>query len=118
MDISLRGIQRVIYNEINKLEPLTLRLIQENAPESSFKEQSSNQYENKPENKKDKKLTLCDETKLASRFKDEEIRCIINAVEEKIRELGSKYFITTGENIEYKKTNDTIKLSIELKQKE
>jgi hypothetical protein len=116
MDISRRGIQRVIYNEINKLEPL--RLIQENVPENSFEEQSGNRYENKPEKGKDKKLTLCDETKLASRFKDEEIRCIINAAEEKIREIGSKYFITTGENIEYKKTNNTIKLSIELKQKE
>ena len=66
----------------------------------------------------DKKLRLYDESKLASRFKDEEIRCIISAAEEKIRELGSKYFITTGENIEYKKANNTIKLSIELKQKE
>ena len=123
MDISTRGIQRIIYNEINKLEPLTL--IQEDTQEGEggFERKTNNLYENscyenKLEKGVDKKLRLYDESKLASRFKDEEIRCIISAAEEKIRELGSKYFITTGENIEYKKANNTIKLSIELKQKE
>jgi hypothetical protein len=123
MDISTRGIQRIIYNEINKLEPLTL--IQEGKQEGddTFEEKNNNLYENdryegKPGKGVDKKLKLYDESKLASRFKDEEIRCIINVTEEKIRELGSKYFITTGDNTEYKKVNNTIKLSIELKQKE
>lgn len=112
MDISQRGIQRIIYNEIKELEPLKI------SHEGSFEEQINNHHENKTEKEHDKKLTLYDESKLASRFKDEEIRCIISTVEDKIKELGSKYFITTGENIEYKKTNNIIKLSIELKQKE
>lgn len=112
MDISQRGIQRIIYNEINELKPLRI------SPDGIFEEQINSQYENKTENRRDKKLTLYDESRLANRFKDEEIRCIIDTVEKKIEELGSKYFITTGENIECKKTNNTIKLSIELKQKE
>ncbi len=112
MDISQRGIQRIIYNEINELKPLAI------SPDGIFKEQISSQYGNRPENRRDKKLTLYDESRLANRFKDEEIRCIIDTVEKKIEELGSKYFITTGENIECKKTNNTIKLSVELKQKE
>ena len=112
MDISQRGIQRIIYNEINELKPLKI------STDGIFEEQISSQNENRPENRRDKKLTLYDESRLANRFKDEEIRCIIDTVEKKIEELGSKYFITAGENIECKKTNNTIKLSIELKQKE
>ena len=111
MDISQRGIQRVIYNEIKALEPLKID------PESSSEEirvSSTDKAYKIP----DKKLKLYDESKLASRFEDDEIRCIIKAAEDKIRELGDKYFVTTGENIEYKKANNIIKLSIELKQKE
>lgn len=113
MDISHRGIQRIIYNEIKALEPLEIDLGR------SLKEQKiSGLDEGKMSKKPDKRLILYDETKLASRFKDEEIRCIIKTIEDKIKELGDKYFITTGENIEYKKANNIIKLSIELKQKE
>lgn len=113
MDISQRGIQRVIYNEIRALEPLKID------PESGSEELRVNSTDKDKTGKMpDKKLKLYDESKLASRFEDDEIRCIIKAAEDKIRELGDKYFITIGENIEYKKANNIIKLSIELKQKE
>ncbi len=113
MDISQRGIQRIIYNEIKALEPLKID------PGNNLREQKiSGLDEDKTSKKPDERLILYDESKLASRFKDEEIRCIIKTVEDKIKELGDKYFITVGENIEYKKANNIIKLSIELKQKE
>jgi hypothetical protein len=118
MDISQRGIQRIIYNEIKELEPLKI------TGENIYEVQDDKQDDNKPgksngEDIKDKGiLNLYDESKLASRFKDEEIRCIINTVRNKIDELGSKYFVTVCNNIEYKKVNNIIKLSVELKQKE
>ncbi|MBA7584810.1 hypothetical protein ES708_26772 [subsurface metagenome] len=112
MDISQRGIQRIIYNEIKALEPLKIDL------DSNLREQVNNLSEDETGSKPDRKLMLYDESRLASRFKDEEIRCIIKTVEDKIKELGEKYFITTGKNIEYKKANNIIKLLIELKQKE
>jgi hypothetical protein len=112
MDISQRGIQRIIYNEIRALEPLKINLY------SDLREQISSPDENKESKKPERKLILYDESKLASRFKDEEIRCIIKTVEDKIKELGDKYFITTGKNTEYKKANNILKLSVELKQKE
>jgi len=119
MDISQRGIQRVIYNDIKELEPLRI------TTESIYIEQDNESYEKKTEkynnsdDEKDKgKLDLYDESKLASRFKDEEIRCIINAVKNKIDELGGKYYVTACDNVEYKKVNNIIKLSVELKQKE
>ncbi|MEA2016575.1 MAG: ATP-binding protein [Actinomycetota bacterium] len=112
MDISQRGIQRIIYNEIGKLKPLKIEV--------------DNNIGDIPDNKnseikpagREKRLKLHDELNLAGRFKDEEIKSIIEAAEEKIRELGNKYFITTGSNTECKKINNTIKLFIELKQKE
>ena len=112
MDISKRGIQRIIYNEIKALEPLKIDL------DSNLREQVNNLSEDEVGSKPDKKLMLYDESRLASRFKDEEIRCIIKTLEDKIKELGEKYFITTGKNIEYKKANNIIKLLIELKQKD
>jgi len=112
MDISQRGIQRIMYNEIKALEPLKIDLA------SNLREQINNLSEDEVGSKPDRKLMLYDESRLASRFKDEEIRCIIKTLEDKIKELGEKYFITTGKNIEYKKANNIIKLLIELKQKE
>lgn len=114
MDISQRGIQRIIYNEIKELEPLRITNLN-NVNENDDGEEKG---EDKESRKKDKRLALYDESKLACRFKDEEIRCIIDAVGKKINELGSKYFITAGKNIECRKANNIIKLSIELKQKE
>lgn len=112
MDISQRGIQRIIYNEIKALEPLKID------SDSNLSEKINNLSEDEVGSKPNKKLILYDESRLASRFKDEEIRCIIKTLEDKIKELGEKYFITTGKNIEYKKANNIIKILIELKQKE
>lgn len=116
MHLSQRGIQRIIYNEIKALEPLKIDL------DGSFKGKAINIMSEEDtidnDKKSGKKLVLYDENKLASRFKDEEIRCIIKTVENKVNEIGYKYFITTSKNIEYKKVNNIIKLLIELKQKE
>jgi hypothetical protein len=112
MDISQRGIQRIIYNEIKELEPVRLDDI--SVPVEEKNENDEERLDKKPE----KKLILYDESKLAGRFKDEEIRCIIDTLRNKIEELGRKYFITVCDNIEYKKVNNIIKLSIKLKQKE
>ena len=114
MHISQRGIQRIIYNEIKALKPLKIDL------DGSLRSKTGSISEDTIDNAKKtgKKLILYDENKLASRFKDEEIRCIIKAVEDKVKKIGDKYFITTGKNIEYKKVNNIIKLLIELKQKE
>ncbi len=114
MDISQRGIQRIIYNEIKALEPLKI----DSDNDLKVPPVSRNSDKDNESKTSDKKLLLYDESKLASRFKDDEIRCIIKAAKDKIRELGDKYFVTTGENIEYKKANNIIKISIELKQKE
>jgi hypothetical protein len=114
MDISQRGIQRVIYGEIKSLNPLKIDM------DGNLKNRAVSSNKNLKDDiaKKGKDLILYDENKLASRFKEEEIRCIINAVEDKVRELGDKYFVTTSNNTEYKKVNNIIKLMIELKQKE
>jgi len=111
MDISQRGIQRIIYNEISELKPLKIEA------GNNINDRLDNIGDNK-QSGKEKKLKLHDELKLAGRFKDGEIKSIIEAAEKKVRELGNKYFITTGSNTECKKINNTIKLFIELKQKE
>jgi hypothetical protein len=111
MDISQRNLQRIIYNEINAIEPINLNLINDkflnNEKEDSIV----------VEKKIGKKLQLYDEMKLANRFKDEEIRCIIKTLEEIVIKYGSKHLITVDNNIEFKKANNTINLTINLKQK-
>lgn len=111
MDISQRNIQRIIYNEINMLEPITLNLI--NNKFLNNNEENSVTIEKKSE----KKLQLYDEVKLANRFKDEEIRCIIKTLEETVIKYGSKHLVTIDNDIECRKANNTINLIINLKQK-
>jgi hypothetical protein len=65
-----------------------------------------------------KGIRLYDELKLANRFKDEEIRYIISILEKEIINIGSKYFITLDSNIEFKKVNNVITLTVNLKQKD
>ncbi len=111
MDISQRNLQRIIYNEINTVEPINLNLINDISL-------SNDKEESIPDEKKTaKKLQLYDELKLANRFKDEEIRCIIKMLEEIIIKYGSKHLITLDNGIEFKKANNTINLTINLKQK-
>jgi hypothetical protein len=111
MDISQRNLQRIIYNEINALEPINLNLINDKFLNND------NEDSIVGEKKSGKKLQLYDELKLANRFKDEEIRCIIKTLEEIIIKYGSKHLVTLNNNIEFKKANNTINLTINLKQK-
>ena len=111
MDISQRNLQRIIYNEINALEPINLNLINDKFLNND------NEDSIVVEKKSGKKLQLYDELKLANRFKDEEIRCIIKTLEEIVIKYGSKHLVTLDNNIEFKKANNTINLTINLKQK-
>ncbi|TET49222.1 MAG: ATP-binding protein [Actinomycetota bacterium] len=118
MNISRRGIQRIMYNEVKPLVPLKLDLLNYTIiDERPDEERKENGVPGK-NGKRDVRLKLYDESKLASRFKDEEIRCIIDALEENINQLGNKYFVSTGKNIEFKRSNNIIKLIIELTEKE
>jgi len=111
MDISQRNLQRIIYNEINALEPINLNLINDKFLNNEKEDSIA------VEKKSGKKLQLYDELKLANRFKDEEIRCIIKILEEIVIKYGSKHLVTLEDNIEFKKANNTINLIINLKQK-
>ncbi|MGZ5551967.1 MAG: hypothetical protein ACXWE7_14390 [Nitrososphaeraceae archaeon] len=111
MDISQRNLQRIIYNEINALEPINSNLINDKFLNNDKEDSIA------VEKKSGKKLQLYDELKLANRFKDEEIRCIIKTLEEIIIKYGSKHLVTLDSNIEFKKANNTINLTINLKQK-
>ena len=111
MDISQRNLQRIIYGEINALEPINLNLINDKFLNND------NEDSIVVEKKSGKKLQLYDELKLANRFKDEEIRCIIKTLEEIVIKYGSKHLVTLDNNIEFKKANNTINLTINLKQK-
>ncbi|MBM3712460.1 MAG: hypothetical protein FJW56_03360 [Actinobacteria bacterium] len=142
IEISQRGLQRIIYNEIIPIQSLNY-YIHKNIPiyyqdKVSAENQNLIYYNhysndkklllddkfNKPNkiNKEEDislngKIELYDELKLANRFKDDEIRYIINIIEKEIKRIGSKYLITLDDKIEYKKANNTIKLLINLKQK-
>ncbi len=118
MNISKRGIQRIIYNEVNPLNPLKIDLNIGTGMEDTGSLEDDGGSQIGPAKKKERKLILYDESRLASRFKDEEIRCIISTIEQKIEELGSKYFITADKNIELKKSNNALNIIIELKQKD
>lgn len=111
MDISQRNLQRIIYNEINALEPINLNLINDKFLNNDKEDSIA------VEKNSGKKLQLYDELKLANRFKDEEIRCIIKTLEEIVIKFGSKHLVTLDNNIEFKKANNTINLTINLKQK-
>lgn len=118
MSISHRGIQRVMYGEVKPLVPLKLDLLNytiiDERPESEKKDRTGTGKNVKNGDS----IKLYDESKLASRFKDEEIRCIIESLEERINKLGNKYFISTGKNIEFKRSNNIIKFIIELAEKD
>lgn len=116
MNISRRGIQRIIYNEVKPLDPLKLDLLNHTIIDESSGEGEVNG--SKKSSKKDLRLRLFDEEKLANRFKDEEIKGIIEPLGEKFSELGKKYFLSVNKNIEFKRSNNTIKVIIELSNKE
>ena len=116
MNISRRGIQRIVYDEVKPLDPLKLDLLNHTIIDESSSEDEINGL--KKNSKKNLRLRLFDEEKLASRFKDEEIKGIIKPLGEKFSELGKKYFLSVNKNIEFKRSNNTIKVIIELSDKE
>ena len=118
MSISRRGIQRVMYNEVKPLVPLKLDLLNYTIIDEGPESQEKDKTVSSKNGKNNYRIKLYDESKLASRFKDEEIRCIIDALEEMINKLGNKYFISTGKNIEFKRSNNIIKFIIELAEKD
>lgn len=116
MNISRRGIQRIVYDEVKPLDPLKLDLLNHTIIDESSSEDEINGL--KKSSKKNLRLRLFDEEKLANRFKDEEIKGIIKPLGEKFSELGKKYFLSVNKNIEFKRSNNTIKVIIELSDKE
>lgn len=137
IEISQRGLQRIIYNEIKPVNSLNSYLYKNESisglgEKISIKNQNSvelikyednNNYgditstEGKKNAVEKKRVKLYDELRLANRFKDDDISYIINLLEKEIKRLGSKYLITLNNNIEFKKANNTIRLIINLKQK-
>ncbi len=115
MNISLRSLQRLGYGEIAPLKDIIHIESDEVFNTDDDKTVALSFTDN---TKKPKDLRLHDEVKLANRFKDDEIQYIINYIEEEIKRLGKKYFITLDNNIELKKANNTINFMINLKQKD
>jgi hypothetical protein len=116
MDISRRGIQRIIYNEIKPLHPLKLELLNHTVIDGGTGRYKKD--ESKKINKKNLKLKLFDEARLASRFKDEEIKSIIDSLKEQFNRLGEKYFVNIDKDIKFSRSNNIIKIIIELIDKE
>ena len=115
MDLSQRNIQRIIYNEINTLNPIDLNLTDVYNKEYLSIAGLNSKYNSNKKNKG--RIKLYDELRLSNRFKDEEIKTIVDLVEEEVLKLGSKYFITLKNKVEFKRADNVIKLIIELKQK-
>jgi hypothetical protein len=116
MDLSQRNIQRIIYNEINTLNPIDLNLTDVYNKEYLSIAGLNSKYNSNKNNKG--RIKLYDELGLSSRFKDGEIKAIVDLVEEEVLKLGSKYFITLKNKVEFKRDDNVIKLIIELKQKD
>ncbi|MHB1347099.1 MAG: ATP-binding protein [Candidatus Humimicrobiaceae bacterium] len=133
MEISERNIQRIIYEEFKPVMPLDVKNLShinqadnkdylkkiKNTEQTDGKndltdKNTSNNSEEKSINNKN--LLLFDEQKLALRFKDEEISDIINIINENIKKIGSKYLVEPECRINFKKSNNTIQINIELKQ--
>jgi len=118
MNISRRGIQRVMYNEVKPLVPLKLDLLNYTIIDDGTESQGKDKTGSSKNGRNKERIKLYDESKLASRFKDEEIRCIIIALEEMINKVGNKYFISTEKNIDFKRSNNIIKFIIKLTEKD
>ncbi len=104
MDISQRSIQRIIYGELISLDPVISDL--EIKGDENVKPKAGS---------KSKALALYDEVKLSNRFKDDEIKGIIDKVEKEILLLGKRYFVAPSD-IAYKRLNNKINIDIKLKQ--
>ncbi len=119
MDISERGLQRIIYDELSSLN--NVKALFENLRNqdiSAGPDLKENKKNKKPERLLKNQLKLYDELKLSNRFKDEEISYIIKILENEVKRLGSKYLITVEDDIEFKRSNNTIDIKINLKHKD
>lgn len=133
MDVSERNLQRIFYNEIKPLSSLNEYLSFSaglSAGKEKFHLADSEQSFAGPKTEKKtvrdkksaviKKNDLCvemhDELKLSNRFKDEEIRYIINILKNEITKLGSKHLLSVDDDVVCKKVNNTINFLINLKQ--
>jgi hypothetical protein len=114
MDISDRGLQRIIYDEIKCLDPLHFDMVDKRQFENDDKEISDTDRKNAKNNK----LILYDEQNLSNRFQDEEIRNIILVLKNEFEKIGKRYFLTLSKDIEINKENNIINLVIEFKEKE
>jgi hypothetical protein len=134
MEISERNIQRIIYEEFKPVLQLDIKsLIHVNPSDKKDYSIKTKDIESIGGNSKagnvgrtgdkeeksikNKDLLLFDEQKLALRFKDDEIRDIINIINENIKKIGSKYLVEPVSEITFKKSNNTIQINIEIKQK-
>lgn len=114
MDISQRGLQRIVYDEIKCLNPVNIDIT-----DNKIFETLDNEVQAEGKNKFHKKhLILHDKQNLSNRFKDEEIRTIILVLKNEFKKIGRKYFLTLSKDIEIKKDNNAIKIVIEFKEKE
>jgi hypothetical protein len=119
MNLSARSLQRLLYGEIEPLMDIMHTeygsiedIGGDNASLLHTGKNGSSQLK-KPDN-----LKLYDESGLAGRFKDEEIKYIINNIKEEVKKIGEKYLLTVEDDIEFKKANNTINFIINLKQKD
>jgi hypothetical protein len=111
MEISQRGLQRIIYDEIKSLETLDLSLLEHKKCTNMVKEN----YKDRDNNRE---IPLFDEQNLANRFKDEEIRNIILVLKKSFDKIVGKYFLTLDKDIEIKKENNDIRFIIRFREKE
>ncbi|MBM3699936.1 MAG: sensor histidine kinase [Actinobacteria bacterium] len=138
MNISERAIQRIFYGEIQQLNSFKVyldmflrnesasRISLNKAGKTALKDDNAFVLQDcknkdlltgKVLNDNNDNLSLCDELGLVKRFKDEEIRYIIDILKKEINKTGSRYFIEAAENVEITKQNNTLNLKINLKQK-
>jgi hypothetical protein len=116
MSVSLRGLQRIIYNEIDPVKPLNNYFdILSGTGKTSV---TGNKITKKnPVSFKQVDLKMHDENKLAGRFKDGEISYIINVLRNEILKISDRHFIVPSDHIEVKKLNNRLDISIFFEQK-
>jgi len=107
-DIMITGNQSI---ELNKnFKSYHNNLLKENEEPKNIKDTYSITARETPQ--------MHDEVGLVNRFKESDIRYIIEILKKEINKAGNKYFLTVDDYIEIKKHNNTLNLKINLKQKD
>jgi hypothetical protein len=119
ISISLRGLQRIIYKEVESPDPLNLLFsdFKAKTDQNNYPDPGSRDSEKIDIHKKQLKLKLYDENKLANRFKDDEISYIINVLKEELQKMMEKHLIELNDNVEVRKSNNKIIFTVYLEQK-